>query len=545
MSDYDYVVVGGGTAGCVLAARLSEDPRNRVLLLEAGSAEVPSEAADPAVWRTLIGSRADWDNATVAQAATGYSVPAPRGRVLGGSAAIGPGVHMRGHRIGYDMWAAHGARGWSYQELLPYFKLSEQVDGGDPRFRGNEGPMGVSVLPPANQLFEDHFEAALAAGYMPSTDLNAARQEGVGWIERTVTESGRQSAADAYLKPALGRHNLHISTRALVRRILFDPEGRCRGVEYVEEGHVRRVHAALEVVLAAGTVGSAQLLMVSGIGPADHLRQAGVDVLVDLPGTGGNLHDHVQAAVVSSGSESALPALQQQRLTFVVALRTDPAEPQPDIHLGAFAPYHSPATPGPTASGYAFVVGLMTPHSRGAVRIHDGNVQTAPSIDPGCLTDPRDLDRLVEGVRRAREVAGRPEGRRWRSGELLPGPFVHDDALLRDYIRDTMMTGFDMVGTCRMGMDRMAVVDPLLRVKGVEGLRVADASVIPAIPSAPANATVLAIAERAASLILEDQRGGGVAGRDASRVVRLRGQRRQPVWATDVRSAAIAAERRR
>ncbi|MCW2639031.1 MAG: glucose-methanol-choline oxidoreductase [Dactylosporangium sp.] len=500
MDRFDYVVVGAGSAGCVLAARLSEDPQNRVLLLEAGAADGPDNMAVPPAWPTLIGSEADWGYATVPQpAAGGIARRYPRGKVLGGSSSINAMAFIRGHRTNYDAWAAAGATGWGYEDLLPFFKRTETTDGRDPAYRGTDGPMRVAPARTANPLSYAYLEATVGAGYHHSDDLNGSDQEGICWWDLTIVDGTRQSAADGYLRPVLDRPNLTLLTNALAHRLIV-ANGRCAGVEYAVDSEVRQVYPQRETILSAGSIGSAQLLLLSGIGPAEHLRAVGVDTVADLPGVGANLHDHPHAGVIYTPARPVPPG-QNNHSDLVAAVRTTPDLAAPDIQLlFVDVPYHPPHMAGP-ASGYTIPFTTLHPHSRGSVRLASADPATAPLIDPNFLGDDRDLAAMLTALDMAREIGSSPALDQWRDEEALPGPDVHDENELRDYLRRDTDPYYHPVGTCRIGTDPAAVVDPQLRVHGIDGLRVADASVMPSIPGANPNATVLAIAERAATLI--------------------------------------------
>jgi choline dehydrogenase len=504
VNGHDYIVVGAGSAGCAVAARLAQHPGARVLLLEAGSSARTHAMTVPNAWPENLGSAANWADVTIPQAEAG-ALAYPRGRALGGSGAINGMAHVRGHRGGYDDWAAQGAKGWAFADLLPYFCRSESAVGRDPDLRGRDGPIRVAPVPDASRHpVAAAFAAALTASGWPATDdLSGPNQEGVCWVDLAIADGERVSSADGYLRPMLGNPNLVVETACLVTELTVT-RSRCTGVSYIRGGSLQQASCSGEVILCAGAIGSPQLLMLSGIGPAAQLHDLGISVVADLADVGQNLQDH-PIACASYAAENPLPVSQYNHGEMYAALRSGLGGARPDLHLfNILFPLAPPATQAP-AHGYALVASVVAPESRGSVQLRSADPQAPPLIDPGLLRSGRDLDTLAAGMRIIQQsTSGRgcwgefsPE----RHREIYPGPEVRTDAELRDFIRHSVGSYFHPVGTCRLGQDERAVVDVQLRVQGIDGLRVADASVMPAIPNAHPNTTVLAIAEKAADLI--------------------------------------------
>jgi choline dehydrogenase-like flavoprotein len=498
---YDYVVVGGGTAGCVLAARLSENDAARVLMLEAGGAQPLDAMAVPAAWPALLATPANWGEATVAQAATSTTTPLARGRALGGSSAINAMMFARGHHSAYDAWTASGASGWGFDDLVPYFQRSEDARVRDGGLRGVGGPLGVGPADPPNPVITACLEAAAERGHPRAGDLSGGLDEGFGLPDLNIVDGLRQSAADAFLAPVSDRPNLDVVTGAVARRLIVE-SGRCTGVEYGMGATAVTARCSGEVVLTAGTIGSAQLLMLSGIGPAPHLEEVGVDVVLDLPGVGSGLQDHPVANVVY-GAARPIPFSRNNHGEAFGLLRSDPGVESPDFQLLFMdAPGHL-SSGEEVDHGYSIGAILVRPRSRGTVRLANIDPDTAPLLDPDYYGDPEghDLATMVTALRAARDIGEAHALDGWREREVAPGPTTIDEAALRAYATETLGSVNHPVGTCPIGSDDRAVVDPELRVRGIAGLRVADASVMPSLVTAYPIATVYAIAERAADLI--------------------------------------------
>ena len=531
--EFDYIVVGGGSGGCVLAARLSEDPTVQVALLEAGGPNdgvlnrVPTGAAVYMMKRNAC----NWAFSTVPQPGLGGRVGyQPRGRGLGGSSAINAMVYLRGQREDYDDWAANGAAGWGWRDVLPYFLKSENNERGPDAWHGVGGPLNVADLRSPHPFAARFIEAGLQAGLPRNEDFSGATQEGVGYYQVTQKNGERWSVARAYLNPARARANLHIETGAIATRILFEGR-RAVGVEFDQGGTRRTLRARREVLLAAGALQSPQLLMVSGIGPATDLQQLGIDVVADLP-VGRNLQDHLDVIVNRRvddtdllglspvGAVKLLRAIQRWRrerrgvLTSNFAeaggfVRTLPELTRPDVQLhfviGMVDNHNRTLHWGHGMSCHSCP---LRPKSRGTLTLASRDAHEAPRIDPGFLSDTEDLETMVRGFKLVRRIFAQPAFAAFGGGDLSRELYFSDvrtDDEIRAAIRARADTIYHPVGTCRMGADDRAVVDPQLRVRGVEGLRVVDASIMPTLISGNTNAPVVMIAERAVEFIRRGQ----------------------------------------
>jgi choline dehydrogenase len=529
--EFDYVIVGAGSAGCVLANRLSADGKNSVLLLEAGPKDTNLWIHVPLGYGRLFKEKTvNWMYQTEPEPGLdGRSVFQPRGKVLGGSSSINGLLYVRGQHEDYDRWRQRGNAGWGYDDVLPYFKKAEDQQRGADKYHGAGGPLPVSDWRHADPLSEAFVVAAAETGIPTNPDFNGASQEGAGFFQTTTRRGRRASTAFSYLRPAKSRGNLQVETSALAQRILF--EGRhARAVEYRQQGRLRTARARKEILVSSGAYNSPQLLQLSGVGPADLLNKHGIDIVLDAPGVGNDLQDHMQVRLVTRCAQRITlndivnhpvrrimagvqyAAFRKGPLTIAAGtsgafFKTNPRLATPDIQIH-FLPFSTDKMGEKlhSFSGFSASVCQLRPESRGSLRIKSADPTVPPEIRINYLATETDRAAFIEGIKILRRILGAPALKPYSVEEIHPGPKVTSDEELLNYCRRTGSTVYHPTSTCRMGNDPLAVVDQRLRVRGIEGLRVVDASVMPDLMSGNTNAPTIMIAEKASDMIREDAR---------------------------------------
>lgn len=502
--NFDYIICGAGSAGCVLANRLTEDG-STVLLIEAGGPDNTEAISTPLRLIELWQTEFDWGYLTEPQKhCKNRPIHWPRGKTLGGSSSLNGMIYVRGHASGYDQWAALGNEGWDYKNVLPYFKKSEDYQRGENEFHGVGGPLHVTTDFTPHPLTKAFVDAAVAAGHPYNEDCNGAESLGAGYTHLTTKNGKRHSTAVAFLRPALDRSNLSVITNARVHKLTMEGT-KAVGVSYMQEGELRTVTANKEIILSSGTIESPRILMLSGIGEKAQLEEFGIALVKDLPGVGKNLHDHTLCPVIFEGAKEIPPPSDPsiQVLHGQAFMKSDPSLAGPDIqplffHVPTYLPGEMEAV---TPNGFTINAGGIKPTSRGELRLTSKDPEAKISLDPNLLATEYDIQTLVKSIKLNREIAKEEPLASWVKREIYPGDDVQSDAELEDYARSFNISYHHQVGTCKMGSDDLSVVDSSLKVHGITGLRVIDASIMPSVTAGNTNAPTIMIAEKGADLI--------------------------------------------